>query len=175
MTDLRRPLTTERLVLRPIEQSDADAITAILRDADVNRWLAVVPWPYPDGAAEEYIANSCSLEAEESTLNRAITLDETYIGCVGLTRTPMHRRAYLGYYIGQRWWGHGYVTEAARRLVQFAFDDLDCVRVDSSCYADNATSERVLRKLGFEQEGFRTKYYYRMGQWHDEKLFGLLR
>lgn len=168
-------IATERLIFRRFRESDAVAVTTILQDRDVTRWLSSVPWPYPDGAATEHIAANCSPEAESRVVNRAITLDGVFIGSVGLTRHVDHQRAYLGYYLGQPWWGHGYMSEAAAAMIQLAFEHLNCVRVDSSCFATNAGSANVLRKLGFREEGLRRKMYFRMNQWNDEAIFGLLR
>lgn len=170
----RQTLQTQRLVLRPFTLDDASAVTAILRDAEVSRWMSATPWPYPDGAAEEYIRTQCSEAAEQQTLNRAIVCDGAYIGCVGLKRAPEHQRAYLGYYIGQRWWGRGFATEAVERIVQFAFEELACVRLDSSCCKNNIGSANVLRKVGFRYEGSRRCRFLRHDVWHDESLFGLL-
>ncbi len=50
-------------------------------------------------------------------------------------------------------WGHGYATEAARALLDWAFTTLDLIRVQSEVDTRNAASDRVLTKLGFVREG----------------------
>lgn len=175
MSQLPESLVTKRLVLRRFQLSDAPALTEVLRNIEVTKWLSEVPWPYPDDAGERYIREHCSIEAEATVVNRAIELDGQYIGSIGLTLKPPHRRAYLGYFIGQPWWGRGLMSEAAEVMIRLAFEELDCVRLDSSCFAANLASANVLRKLGFSEEGLRERMYFRIDRWHDERLFGLLR
>src|SRR6185436_10062199 len=80
--------------------------------------------------------------------------DGTFIGWCGLTQgNPAHRSASMGYCLDDAAWGHGYATEAARALLQWAFATLDLNRVQAETDTRNAASARVLEKLGFVREG----------------------
>ncbi len=78
--------------------------------------------------------------------------DGALMGGIGL-----HLRAQghfeFGYWLGQSFWKHGYATEAARRLVSFAFRDLKIERLVAGWYHDNPASGRVLAKLGCVMAG----------------------
>ena len=79
----------------------------------------------------------------------------------------------IGYELGPRLWGQGYVTEAARAMVDFGFRDLRLHRLSSWCIADNAASARVLEKVGFTLEGrLRPNERFKGPRW-DTLLYGL--
>ena len=103
-------IETERLVLRPLEVRDASAIARLIGNLAVSRWLTVVPHPYTLEDALEFI------EHISGPWDRAITRDSEVIGVVGIKDS-------LGYWLGQPFWGHGYMREAAGALVDtwFAF------------------------------------------------------
>jgi ribosomal-protein-alanine N-acetyltransferase len=144
-------LTTERLVLRPLHPSDAPTLQTLCGNWNVARMLAVVPHPYPDGLAESWIATHADARADGSAYTFAIERDGTLIGVIGLDRRD--RGHELGYWIGEPWWGNGYAAEAVRRVIAFAFDDLELDRLSSSHFKDNPASAHVLRKCGFHVTG----------------------
>jgi [ribosomal protein S5]-alanine N-acetyltransferase len=59
----------------------------------------------------------------------------------------------FGYWLGRRYWGRGYATEAARRALAFAFTELNAERLTAGWFHDNPASGRVLEKLGFVADG----------------------
>jgi [ribosomal protein S5]-alanine N-acetyltransferase len=84
--------------------------------------------------------------------------DGTFIGWCSLNRwNPDYRSASLGYCFAEAAWGHGYATEAARVLLQWAFGTLDLNRVQAQTDTRNVASARVLEKLGFVREGMLRK------------------
>ena len=63
------------------------------------------------------------------------------------------RNAEFGYWLGRPFWGQGYATEAACRLLRFAFGELDTDVLRASWFHDNPASGRVLEKLGCSADG----------------------
>ena len=96
------------------------------------------------------------------------------VGSCGIRRKPDRaREADIGYEVAPRLWGQGYVTEAARAMVDFGFRDLRLHRLSSWCIADNAASARVLEKVGFTLEGrLRPNERFKGPRW-DTLLYGL--
>ncbi|MEZ5647796.1 MAG: GNAT family protein [Alphaproteobacteria bacterium] len=80
----------------------------------------------------------------------------------------------LGYWMGQAYSGHGYMTEAVSCLITFAFDVLTLHRLEAACLLDNAASIGVLRKCGFHEEGIARRYLEINGIWRDHRLFAIL-
>ena len=59
----------------------------------------------------------------------------------------------LGYALGIRYWGQGYMTEAVRAVIRFGFEKMSLDVISATCYPDNLASRRVLEKCGFQYEG----------------------
>jgi len=80
----------------------------------------------------------------------------------------------LGYWIGEKYARQGYMADAVRVLLGFAFDQLRLHRVEAGCIPTNAASRELLRKVGFIEEGYARKYLSINGAWHDHLLFAMV-
>ncbi|TDC22594.1 GNAT family N-acetyltransferase [Kribbella albertanoniae] len=168
-------LTTDRLRLRPFEDTDASGLFALHSDAAVLRYWDSPAWSEP-ARAERFIA-ACRQMADEGTGARlAVESDSTFLGWCSVTRwNPEFRSAALGYCYNEAAWGHGYGTEAARALLGWAFDAMDLNRVQAEADTRNAASGRVLEKLGFVREGTLREDCVVNGEVSDSWVYGLLR
>ena len=170
-------LQTARLRLRPFADTDADVLFALHSNAFVLRYWDSPPWTAP-ARAERFLA-TCRQMADEGTGARLVmerASDGTFLGWCGLSRwNPDYRSASLGYVLDEAAWGHGYATEAARALLQWAFDTLDLNRVQAEADTRNLASARVLEKLGFVREGTLREDCVVNGEVSDSWVFGLLR
>ena len=170
-------LHTARLRLRPFTDADADALFALHSSAHVLRYWDAPPWS-ERARAERFIA-ACRQMAEEGTGARLAmdrVSDGAFIGWCSLTRwNPDYRSASMGYCLDDAAWGHGYATEAARALLQWAFDTLDLNRVQAETDTRNVASARVLEKLGFVREGTLREDCVVNGEVSDSWVYGLLR
>jgi RimJ/RimL family protein N-acetyltransferase len=170
-------LLTARLRLRPFADADADALFALHSNAYVLRYWDAPPWS--DRARAERFLTACRQLAEEGTGARLAIQrapDQAFIGWCGLTQwNPAYRSASLGYCLEEAAWGHGYATEAAHALLQWAFDTLDLNRVQAETDTRNQASARVLEKLGFVREGTLREDCVVNGDVSDSWVYGLLR
>ena len=142
-------LKTDRLTLRPFRPGDAPAVQSLLGNWKVARMTARIPHPYPDGAADAWIAGHAAERADGTAFAFAIDLTDRLVGAIGVMRVAQTDFE-LGYWIGEPWWGQGVATEAARRLTRFAFEDLGADRLLARHHTDNTASGRVLRNCGFQ-------------------------
>jgi len=170
-------LHTSRLRLRPFDDSDVNALFALHSNARVLRYWDAPPWSEPL-RAERFIA-TCRQVTEEGTGTRLAVdrvSDGTFIGWCSLTRWNRDfRSASMGYCFDDAVWGHGFATEAARALLQWAFDTWDLNRVQAETDTRNAASARVLEKLGFVREGTLREDCVVSGEVSDSWVYGLLR
>jgi [ribosomal protein S5]-alanine N-acetyltransferase len=170
-------LRTSRLRLRPVTAADADALFALHSSALVLRFWDSPPWNDRD-RADRFIAASQQIADEGTGARVAIdrAADSAFIGWCAVTQwNPDYRSASLGYCLADAVWGHGYATEAARALLQWAFDTLDLNRVQAETDTRNLASARVLEKLGFIREGTLREDCIVNGEVSDSWVFGLLR
>ncbi|MEJ0027016.1 MAG: GNAT family N-acetyltransferase [Rhizomicrobium sp.] len=149
-------LESERLLLRPPERRDIPAIVPLANDFEVAKNLATMPHPYTAADGEAFLAGLD--EKRDTDFVFAITRnsDSVYMGSIGL-----HRRndGYeFGYWLGKPYWRQGYATEAARRLIAFAFDELNADMVWAGWFHDNPRSGNVLAKLGCVPRGFTKRH-----------------
>jgi RimJ/RimL family protein N-acetyltransferase len=170
-------LPTERLLLRPFTLADGPAVQALVGAPEVAATTLNIPHPYPDGAAETWIAGQPEYWSSGQGANWAITRrgDGIVLGSISLAITRRHRRAEMGYWLGVPYWNQGYTTEAARRVVAFVFCDLDLNRLQATCLPRNIASARVMQKAGLRYEGQLRGYIVKDDQIEDLNMYALTR
>lgn len=140
-------LKTERLVLRPFEETDAEGLHAYLGDEEVVRYE-----PYGAMTMEE-----CRLEAARRASDEAFwavcLADSTLIGNFYLSGADEFGTREIGYVFARACWHKGYATEAARRLMAYAFERLATRRIIALCDTRNAASFVLMERLGMRREG----------------------
>ncbi|MGB8275205.1 MAG: GNAT family protein [Alphaproteobacteria bacterium] len=103
--------------------------------------------------------------------------DGTLLGGINLTnvRRGTVQSGSLGYWIGAPFARRGFMTEALRGLLSFAFLGLGLHRIDAACLPENAASQRLLEGAGFTGEGRAREYIRIDGAWRDHLTYGILR
>ena len=143
-------LTTARLRLRAPQREEALLIAALANDRRIAENTARIPHPYTLADAERFLRY---LEESETETAFAITrADDVLIGICGLMMKP-RKTPEIGYWLGVPYWGHGYATEAARAVIDYAFEDLGLERLEAGARVSNPASRRVLEKCGFQWSG----------------------
>jgi ribosomal-protein-alanine N-acetyltransferase len=95
------------------------------------------------------------------------------VGAINMSnvRRGVSQTATLGYWMGERFAGHGLMSAAVQRLCQHAFAGLGLHRLEAACQPHNLASRRVLVKAGFQLEGYAQRYLWLNGEWRDHLLF----
>jgi RimJ/RimL family protein N-acetyltransferase len=170
-------LTTERLRLRPFDDSDADQLYELHSDAAVVRYWDAPAWSNK-ASATKFLETCRKIEEEGTGARVAVELDVdgSFIGWCQLVRwNPDFRSASLGYSFCQSSWGHGYATESSNALLAWGYQTLDLNRVQAETDTRNLASARVLEKLGFAREGTLREDCIVNGEVSDSWIFGLIR
>lgn len=150
-------LTTDRLTLRPPTAVDVDAITDACQDPEIPRWTTV-PSPYSRTDGEDFVRLVGEWWADGTQTVWAIFHDEVLVGTIGLHHIVDHAaggQAELGYWMTAESRGQGFLTEAARAVLDWAFAELGLARVHWQAVVGNIPSARTARALGFRFEGTR--------------------
>ena len=145
-------LETDRLILRPWAETDAESLYEYAKDPAVG---PIAGWP-PHKSVEESLSviRNVFLKSAQCYAICEKNSDKA-IGSIELKlkgRTDMTDRddeCELGYCLAQPFWGRGYMPEAAMELLRYAFRELGMTTVWCGYYDGNDKSKRVQEKLGF--------------------------
>jgi RimJ/RimL family protein N-acetyltransferase len=173
-----REIRTERLLLRRYREDDLDRLAEIQSLPEVARYLY---WePRTRAEVEPALAKRIAetrLERDDDVVTLAVERleDGLLLGDATLfLRSVEHRQIEVGYVFHPDSGGHGYATEAARALIDLAFDDLNAHRVFACTDARNTASAALLHRLNLRQEAhFREAEVFK-GAWGDELVFAIL-
>ena len=163
--------------IRLWRMEDACALANVLNSKNIHDNLRDgLPLPYTVSDAEAFISTILA-ENPNTSYVRAITVDDTAIGCIGVSRREnIHRlTAEMGYYLAEAYWGRGIMTRAIKQMCRYIFDNTDIIRIFAEPFAHNIASLRALEKAGFVYEGTLQKNAIKNGQLVDTKMYALLR
>jgi ribosomal-protein-alanine N-acetyltransferase len=93
---------------------------------------------------------------------------------VGNIRYGVSQSAQIGYWMGERHAGQGYMQDAMRAVLDFCFDRMRLHRIEAACIPGNMRSARVLEKAGFQREALLRSYLRIDGVWQDHVLYALI-
>jgi RimJ/RimL family protein N-acetyltransferase len=149
-------ISTERLVLRPLDEDDVPALTEMMNDEQVGAWTSV-PQPYHEDGARRWITEYAPAERLAGRgLDLAVTefLTQRLVGVIQLAKTNWHvRSTELSYIIAPWARGEGYASEAALATAQWLFGDQKFERIELRTAADNTAAQQVAQKIGCISEG----------------------
>jgi RimJ/RimL family protein N-acetyltransferase len=172
-------LTTERLVVRRFRPEDLDAFVAYRSDPRVARYQS---WeaPYPAGRARQFLRQlqGSHPDTPGEWFQFAVALGHTdqLIGdCAAHVRADDPRQAEIGFTFAAEHQGHGYATEAVRRLLHYLLVERGKHRVSATCDDRNTRSAAVLERVGMRREGHLLESTWSKGEWTNDLLYAVLR
>jgi ribosomal-protein-alanine N-acetyltransferase len=170
-------LTTNRLNLRQIQPTDAEALFAIKADQEGANSYGQEPHQSPDDTHTWIQLRMAEYDRREA-IPWGITLkgEDTVIGtCPLFNFGPGFHCAEIGYELHRAYWRQGMMTEALSAVLTYGFTELGLHRIEADPFARNTRSTSLLLKLGFTHEGtLRQRFFFR-GHFDDQLYFGLLK
>jgi len=151
---------TPRLILRRLEKADLPALTRLIGEWEVVRWLVSVPYPYRAEHSEEFYATMEKAyqngQPEYFLMQRKA--DNTVIGGIGLHPSreedpPLPDELVIGYWLGRDYWGQGCMTEGVRAVIDLGFGRPEISVLTATTDPANQASQNVLRKAGLDYLG----------------------
>ena len=154
-------ITTKRLTLRPFSVRDWKTTYAYTSDPEISRYMPVLHNQTKRGT--KHFLKHCEQQWKSGDVQErydfAILLDGQHIGSVAVTRRG-DGQGELGWIISRKYWGHGYATEAAKAVLDFARNTLGMKIISARCDARNTASVRIMEKLGMMlEDDTRTRRY----------------
>ena len=167
-------LTGSKVVLRPWEPGDADAVFAACQDVEIQRWTTV-PSPYSQADAEGYVTEVASAAWEHGGAVFAVIEATTgelagSIGAHGMSDGV----AYVGYWTAPTARGRGLTSEALRTLTGWFFREGGAARVELVVEPANVGSVRVAEAAGFTLEGLLRQRFVLRGRRADVAMYSML-
>ncbi|TWF45293.1 RimJ/RimL family protein N-acetyltransferase [Chitinophaga polysaccharea] len=156
--------------LKAIERSDLEDMAVLANDPAVAANLRdTFPSPYSLKDAEEFLSL-----IEQGKLNHVwgIYAKDKIAGAITLTpQTDIYRHsAEIGYWLGAPFHGKGIMTEAVSLLTEYAFREMNILRIYAGVFAYNEDSQKVLMKSGYHLEAVKVKAVIKNDVLHDEHL-----
>lgn len=170
------PIETARLRVRLLEEADLADLFAVNGDPEVTRFLPYATWETP-AAGDAWFKRMTDLQATGTALQFVVVdkAAEKAIGtCLIFRHDEPSARAELGFVLGRKYWGGGYMTEALTALIDCAFENMGMRRLEAEANPRNSASGKVLTRLGFVREGLARQRWVSKGAPHDVETYGLL-
>jgi [ribosomal protein S5]-alanine N-acetyltransferase len=164
-----------RVILRRPRATDRAELTALNRDSVRFHGHRLIAPPRRPAEFDRYLLRSRAANYVGFVVCRRE--DGAIVGTVNLfdiARGPF-QAAGIGYYVGARFAGQGYMTEAIGLALRHAFVRLGLHRVEAAIQPDNRASIRLVRRAGFRREGLSRGYIRMGGRWRDHERWALLR
>jgi RimJ/RimL family protein N-acetyltransferase len=178
MRELRYPIATERLLLRPFELGDLEALHAVHSRPEVVRYLY---WgPRSREELRETLAQrvrQTALKAAGDKLILAVVRRDSgeLIGDVNLQwLSREHRQGEIGFVLHPDHQGRGFAREAAMAMLRVGFEDLGLHRIIGRCDGRNAASAKAMERLGMRCEAHLRQNEMVKGEWCDELVYAML-
>jgi RimJ/RimL family protein N-acetyltransferase len=150
------PLSDDVVALRPWEPADIPAIAEACREAEIARWLDLIPQPYTEDDARWYVEHCQQGWREGTNSNFAIVEVSSgrVVGSMGARHLePEQGVTEVGYWVRTEARGRGYAARALQLLSDWLLEDLGIARLQLRADSENQASRRVAERAGYVEEG----------------------
>lgn len=165
----------EKSAVRPWKPGDELSLVENANNKKI--WLNVrdiFPYPYTLKDAKQWIQLT---KAEKPPKHFAIEVNGQAVGGIGVApQQDVYRHsAEIGYWLGEKHWRKGIMTEAVKTITAYAFETFEICRIYAGVFEWNEASKRVLEKAGYECEGRLRKSVTKNGRTGDQFVYGIIR
>jgi [ribosomal protein S5]-alanine N-acetyltransferase len=170
-------IETERLKLRPVQGTDAVDLFATFSDADAMKYYGMNAFTDMEEALSLIKAFESGFQTG-SSIRWGIVLkgEGRLIGTCGFHNwSNSDHRSEIGYELNRRYWKKGFMNEALKAVIHYGFNGLKFNRISATIRPENAPSQNLVKKLGFENEALLKEYQQADQEYYDMFLFTLLK
>jgi ribosomal-protein-alanine N-acetyltransferase len=170
-------LKTRRLLIREFTLDDYEGVHAYASDPEVTHFMEWGPNTPED--TRGFLARAVGHQSENPRLNYTLAVEHPEDGVIGgcgvYVTSLQNRSASIGYCLNRGFWGKGYGTEVAGKLIAYGFEALCMHRVTATCDPRNAASWRVMEHNGMRREGLLREDKLMRREWRDSLVYSILR
>ena len=147
-------IKTARLVLRPFEMCDLDTTYEYANDHTITEYMLYLPSGSKEGT-KRFLQKAINEWSKSDPLlyEFAVIFDGKHIGAASVALDESRQNGEIGWIIHKDYQGRGFATEAAKAVMDFAFDKLKVSKVIAHCDYRNKPSVRIMEKIGLSLEG----------------------
>lgn len=147
-------IRTDKFILRSFKKGDEKSLKKNINNRKISRNTLAVPYPYTFKNAVDWVSRNLKeiKKKNPGMLNFVIEIEGEVAGSVGF-HDINDFKAELGYWLAEKYWGRGIMTEAVKMVTKFAFGKLGLTRIYARVPSFNRGSMRVLEKAGYKFEG----------------------
>jgi len=163
-------LTSDRLIMRNYRYSDLENYHILMSNKENMYYLTPLITNTIE-ESQESLRSAIEINSHDKARRFCITLkdEDKLIGAVGYEiadETPVGRVANpMGWFLMPEYHNKGYMTEAVKRVLEYAFLEDNCVRVVTACFKENIPTQKVMEKVGLRKEAEKIE-----ALWHDGKM-----
>lgn len=171
---MQKQVKGKRIYLRNPIRSDADEFVAKSRSSKKFHNNLVSP-------PKDLISFNDYLKRNESDTNECFLIslieNDSIAGAINLSQIfhAGFKNAYLGYYLFSEFSGKGFMTEAIKLTLKYAFTELKLHRLEANIQPHNLSSIELVKRCGFTKEGFSRKYLKIGGKWCDHERWAIIK
>ena len=163
------------ITLRPMRESDLENLVKYANNPQIEANLSDrMPYPYTMEEGEKFMKEVLSTDPHNRMV---IALEDQMIGLIGIhpQEDIFQINGELGYWLGEPYWGQGFMTEAIKQMIPYAFETFDIQRIFARTFGRNVPSQKVLEKAGFQLDAIIKKSLIKHGIPEDEVIYSVHR
>ena len=167
-------IEAERLIIRDYKESDLNDMHHLWSDKETMYYLDDILTGTIEETAKYLKIGLKNADGHYFCICEKAT--GRYMGAIGYTitdATPLGKIVHMGYMLLPEYHGHGYMTEAVKKVIEFAFTKDGCIRITTGCIKTHEASRKVMEKAGFRKEGERIKAQYHYGVMKDRLEYAI--
>ena len=175
-------LDTDRLIIRDNIPGDLHDLYELTTDTHAMRFMKSTKIKTRSEARKNLKASIRESKRQDREKYYFAIIDKAtdeYIGAIGYVvetnGDSIGKVVELGYFIKEKHWNRGYVTEAGQAVIRYAFEKDNVQKIEASCLEENKASERIMIKLGLRKEGLLLKHQLHEGQLKNRLLYGIIK
>jgi len=167
-------LETERLIIRDYKETDLNDMHRLWSDKETMSYLDDILCHSIEDTAKYLKVGIENADGHYFCICDKNT--EKYMGSIGYTitdKTPLGKIVHMGYMLLPEHNVKVYMTEAVKKVIEFAFTKDNCIRLTTGCVKEHEASRKVMEKAGFRNEGERIKAQYHDGVMKDRVEYAI--